>query len=121
MFMHCFRGRSLLLLVIVNTASLHFLLLEFIICIELHGEGDDSTSSTSASFGFIMNTYYALVIDLSSPHKLVKILTAHPTPPTTTSFDMQMGCSAMAMAQTLKKMAMTEQTKEKGDLLTYKM
>ncbi|GKB70946.1 hypothetical protein Tco_0932358 [Tanacetum coccineum] len=31
------RGRSLLLLVIVNTASLHFLLLEFIICIELHG------------------------------------------------------------------------------------
>ncbi|GJZ19009.1 hypothetical protein Tco_0555599 [Tanacetum coccineum] len=37
MYMHCFRGRSLLLLVIVNIASLHFLLLEFIICIELHG------------------------------------------------------------------------------------
>nr|GEW90344.1 hypothetical protein [Tanacetum cinerariifolium] len=37
MFMHSFRGRSLLLLVIVNTASLKFLLLEFIICVELNG------------------------------------------------------------------------------------
>ncbi|GJX25120.1 ribonuclease H-like domain-containing protein [Tanacetum coccineum] len=35
--MHHLRGRSLLLLVIVNTASLRFLLLEFIICVELHG------------------------------------------------------------------------------------
>ncbi|GJT29386.1 hypothetical protein Tco_0909661 [Tanacetum coccineum] len=32
------RGRSLLLLVIINTASLKFLLLEFIIRVELHGD-----------------------------------------------------------------------------------
>nr|GEY19661.1 hypothetical protein [Tanacetum cinerariifolium] len=37
MFMHSFRGRSSQLLVIVNTASLKFLLLEFIICVELNG------------------------------------------------------------------------------------
>nr|GEU87237.1 hypothetical protein [Tanacetum cinerariifolium] len=37
MFMHSFRGRSLLLLVIVNTASFKFLLLEFIIYTELNG------------------------------------------------------------------------------------